>query len=181
MRRWWNVMDDGSPHNWTRRSDGQKFISVASLSRNCTDITHANYFGLFSMQRHDDDDDDDPLLSSVCADFIRNSKIISDRSYIRQVSLMLLMRPQKQAGRSRRSLSFCFCHDYILFRPCCSEWEEDQTSATEYEFYICNAAGRSLCVTASPVLTPDLNLPAKSDILLQYRTTLSNGCVLCYL
>lgn len=91
-------MDDGSPHNWTRRSDGQKFISVASLSRNCTDLTHANYFGLFSMQRHDDDDDD-PLLSSVCADFIRNSKIISDHSYIRQISLMLLMRPQKQAGR----------------------------------------------------------------------------------
>lgn len=66
--------------------------------RNCTDITHANYFGLFSMQRHDDDDDD-PLLSSVCADFIRNSKIISDHSYIRQISLMLLMRPQKQGSR----------------------------------------------------------------------------------
>lgn len=50
------------------------------------------------MQRHDDDDDD-PLLSSVCADFIRNSKIISDHSYIRQIYQMFLMRLQKQAGR----------------------------------------------------------------------------------
>lgn len=89
-------MDDGSPHNWTHRSDGQKFIIVAPLSRDCTDITHSNYFGLFSMQR---DDDDDPLLSYAYASFIRNSEIKSYRSHIRQISLMLLMRPQKQAGR----------------------------------------------------------------------------------
>lgn len=56
------VMDDGSPHNWTHRSDGQEFIIVAPLSRDCADGTHSNYYGLFSTQR---EDDVDPLLSSV--------------------------------------------------------------------------------------------------------------------
>lgn len=65
------------------------------------------------------------------------------------ISLMVPIRPQMWAGRWPGSLSLSFCHDYILFRPCCREQEEDQTSATEYEFYICNAARRSLCVTAS--------------------------------
>lgn len=88
-------MDDGSPHKWTHRSDRQKFIIVAPLSRDYTDSTHSSYFGLFSVQR----DGDDPLLSSMCAYFIWSSKIVSYRSHIRQISLVLLMRPQKQTGR----------------------------------------------------------------------------------
>lgn len=86
-------MDDGSPHNWTHRSDGQKCVIVVLLARDCTDGTHSNYVGSFSMQR---DDDDDPLLSSKCAYFIWSSKIVSYRSHIRQISLM---RALKQTGR----------------------------------------------------------------------------------
>lgn len=60
-----------------------------------SDGTHSNYSGLFLMQI----DDDDPLLFSVCVYFVWSSKIVAYRSHIRRVSLMLLMRPQKQAGR----------------------------------------------------------------------------------
>lgn len=74
---------------------GKKCIIVALLTRDCTDGTHSNYVGLFSKQN----DDDDPLLSFMYAYFIWSSKIVSYRSHIKQISLMLLMRLQKQTGR----------------------------------------------------------------------------------
>lgn len=86
-------MDDGSPHNWTHRTDGQEFMIVAPLSRDCTDGTHFNYSGLFLMQIGDG------LLSSVCVCFVWSSEIVAYHSHVRQVPLMLLLRPQEQTGR----------------------------------------------------------------------------------
>lgn len=54
-----------------------------------------------------------------------------------------------QTGRYSRRLIPCYSCDYILCRPCCREHEEDESLATEYEFYICNAATKYRHVTAS--------------------------------
>ena len=76
-------------------------------------------------------------------------KLISNIRYMSLIVAEKVRNRETHSGRQSRRRIPCFSDDYILFRPCCREKEEDQASATEYEFYICNAAKSYLHVTAS--------------------------------
>lgn len=84
-------MADGSPHNWTHRSDGQELINEAPLSLDCTDRSHDNYFGFIFTQR----DDDDPLSSFMYV-FYMHSYLVTLTSHT--FSLLLPIRVQTHAG-----------------------------------------------------------------------------------